>query len=68
MARSGIEVGLGVIMWTLILIFYQETNGSTQSEAVLYSRLEVDKILLISLKWMNICVRNFRSGMDERVL
>jgi len=53
-------------MWALILIFHQETDGGTQSKAVLGSRLEMDKVFLISLKKMNICIRNDRSGMDKR--
>lgn len=49
MARTGIEVGFRVVMWAVILVLYEETNGCAESDTMLDARLDMDEVLLIPL-------------------
>jgi len=47
--RTRVQVGLGVIVGTLVFVVDEETDGCTEGYIVLSSRLEVDLIELGAL-------------------
>jgi hypothetical protein len=50
MARPWVEIGLRVIMRALILVLDEKSNGCSEGNIVFNAGLQVDKVLLVSLK------------------
>lgn len=50
MRRTGEQIGLGVVVRTLILVLDQKTDGSAESNTVLNAGLNEDLVLLVTLR------------------
>lgn len=48
-ARAGVEVGLGVVLGSLVLVADEQPDGRAKGDAVLCPGLEVDEVLFVSL-------------------
>ena len=49
MTRTRVQVRLGVILGSLVLIPHNKSNGRAQRNSMLYSGLDMHKVLLVSL-------------------
>lgn len=49
MTRPRVEIRLGVIVRTLVLVLDKKTDGRAQGHTMLNTRLEVDKIFFVPL-------------------
>jgi hypothetical protein len=58
MARTRVEVSLRVVMGPVILVLYEETNGCAEGDTMLDARLDMDGVLLISLKDTTVSHKN----------
>ena len=66
MAGAGVEVGLGVVLWSLVLVADEESDGRAECDTMLYARLEVHEVLLVSLAAQRIgVVRSKGAGLRE---
>lgn len=50
MGGTRVEIGLGVIVGTLVFVLDEQCNGCSEGHAMLQARLEVDKVLFRSLE------------------
>lgn len=50
MTGSRVQVRLGIVMRSLILVVDEETDGRSERDAILGSRLDVDEVVLVSLQ------------------
>jgi hypothetical protein len=68
MARTRVQVRLGIIVGPLIFVLYEETNRRAERDSHLRTRLEVYSVLLVPLNENNqyIGCKNDRNGESYR--
>lgn len=55
--RPRVKIGLGIVLWTMILVLDEETDWCAESDTVLNPRLNMHQIFFVSLEIEHALIR-----------